>query len=774
MRHVALWIACSLLASFAAADGMLNLELLEADWREADEVYTQALPREERMSFSVAHIQEVVDRGRALAARLIANGADPRVIEPHLKELRDIEAGLGGLDPDPSDRKLERQIAYLNARNLARHIAFANPLFNFDRLLFIKRHDAVGVFHMVDQYYGFNAVPGGGLFVLENPFGANPTVTNLLEDSVVEAGRLSGKALASGAFLSPELSFDGRTILFAYTEAQGADLEWTPTSSYHIFRVNADGTGLTQLTDGSWNDFDPCLLPGGRVVFVSERRGGYLRCGRHCPTYALFSMKPDGSDIRNFSYHETHEWHPSVDNDGMVVYTRWDYVDRDTNVAHHIWISYPDGSDPRSFHGNYPIRREGRPWMEMSIRAIPGSHKYVAATGAHHGHAFGSLVLIDPRIQDDGAMAQLTRLTPDAPFPEAEAEEKPAMVYGTPWPLSEEDYLCVYGADAKNRGIYWIDAFGNRELLYRDPAISCLSPIPFRPRPTPPALPDTTTPEAKDAPATIAVMNVYESDFEWPEDTRITGLRIIQVLPKTTPSPNVPRIGVADQTNARAILGTVPVEADGSAYFEAPTGKLLYFQALDDTGMAVQSMRSGTYVQPGGQLTCRGCHEPKHQTAPTPATPPAAFRRPPSPITPEVDGTNPFNYVRLVQPVLDRHCVECHDTKDASSLVGKPGAENGWTQSYASLAKDYGFYFNVRNGSINDGVHGGVRTTAGEFGAKAAPLLSYLDEDHYGVDLPEEDFHRLALWLDANSEFYGAYEKIEAQARGEIVQPSLE
>lgn len=195
-------------------------------------------------------------------------------------------------------------------------------------------------------------------------------------------------------------------------------------------------------------------------------------------------MRQDGSDILCLSYHETHEWHPSVTNDGMLVYTRWDYVDRDTNTAHHIWTSYPDGRDPRSFHGNYPDRRERRPWMEMSIRAIPDSHKFVAVTGAHHGHAFGSLVLIDPRVPDDGAMSQLTRLTSEVPFPEAEGRPiEPHMVYGTPWPLSEDDHLCVYDPRSKNHGIYWIDRFGNKELIYRDPKIACLDPIRFAPGP---------------------------------------------------------------------------------------------------------------------------------------------------------------------------------------------------------------------------------------------------------------------------------------------------
>ncbi len=173
-----------------------------------------------------------------------------------------------------------------------------------------------------------------------------------------------------------------------------------------------------QLTDGKADDFDPCFLPNGRVAFISLRRGGYLRCGRHCPVYAMFSMCADGTDIIPLSYHETHEWHPSVANNGMIVYTRWDYVDRDTNIAHHIWLSYPDGRDPRSFHGNYPVVRNNRPWMEMSIRAIPDSHRYVAVTGSHHGNAFGSLVVIDQRPEDDNAMSQVKRLTPESPFAE--------------------------------------------------------------------------------------------------------------------------------------------------------------------------------------------------------------------------------------------------------------------------------------------------------------------------------------------------------------------
>jgi len=268
-------------------------------------------------------------------------------------------------------------------------------------------------------------------------------------------------------------------------------------------------------------------------------------------------------------------------------------------------------------------------------------------------------------------------------------------------------------------------------------------------------------------------MNVYDSDFQWPEGTDVRWLRVIQVLPKSTAPPNKPRIGVADQTNARAVLGTVPVEKDGSIYFEAPVGVPIYFQALDEEKMAVQSMRSATYLHPGEHLTCQGCHERKHRPPEPAELPTLALGRPPSKISPECAGSNPFSYVRLVQPVLDHNCVGCHQKESALDLAGPVEGKYGWTRSYANLAGDYGFYFHVQNGSINSGIHGGTRTTAGQFGARASKLLEYLDERHHGVKLSTEDLHRITLWLDCNSEFYGSYENTEAQARGELILPTL-
>ena len=717
---------------------------------------------------------------------------------------------------------------FKEACQVRRKIAFANPLLSFDKILFLKRHRSV-YNHMCDQYYGITARPGGGMYVLSNPFGAKPEVSDVLANSVVSRGRLKGQKLPGGAgaplalsydgvgnlhgpdgeggsFLSPSLSYDGKQILFAYVECKGdqghvhhTDPDrghWDPRRCFHIFKVNVDGSELVQLTDGTWNDFDPCWLPNGRVAFITERRGGYLRCGRVCPTYTLYDMAADGSDITGLSPHETNEWQPSVTHDGRILYTRWDYVDRYGCTAHHPWITTLDGRDSRAVHGNF-APRNSRPDMELGCRVIPGSPKFVATAAPHHGQSFGSLVVIDPRVADDDGMGPIKRLTPDVGFPESQGGRQ---AYGTAWPLNENYYLCIYdavmAAGAPGRptdyGIYLVDAFGNKELIYRDPQIACESPIPLRPQPMPPAAPALALP-ARNAPgtglpaasaklgeATLTVINTYDSLMPWPAGTKIKSLRVVQVLPMSVPSGGA-KVGQPHETGVRValagdsvvpvrhVLGTVPVEEDGSAHFRVPANRELFFQALDERGLAVQSMRSATYLQEKEHLVCQGCHEPKHRAPQSVGkkSEPMALRRAPSMIRPDVDGANPFSYPRLVQPVLDRHCVKCHSEnlkKKAPNLAREP-IQRKWYASYNSLLP-YAF--------SNYGSN--LRTTPGKFGARAAKLTEILEKGHYDVKLSAEEFHRITLWLDCSSMFYGVYEKEggEAQLQGLVARPTLE
>jgi hypothetical protein len=761
-------------------------------------------------------------------AALLANLSNP----PVKQELQALATDLGALAAEAEKTALNqtdaRRELFRRALVVRRRIAWANPLLDFDELVFTKRHRAL-LEHMCDQYYGMAARPGGGVFVLKNPFGDKPGIRDLLEASRVKTGRLKGQKLdggptrawniqfdgmgnlsgeptQGGSFLSPDLSYDGKSLLFAYVECQGDRLHrhhtdatrghWAEGRCYHVFKVGMDGSNLEQLTDGTWNDFDPCWLPSGRIAFISERRGGYLRCGRVCPTYTVYDMDADGGDIRCLSFHETNEWNPSVTPDGMIMYTRWDYVDRHGVVAHAPWIMTPDGRNPRVVFGNYSFR-SARPDMELGIRAIPGSHRYVATAAPHHGQSYGSLVVFDPQIPDEQPMASLKRLTPDVDFPETQGGTE---TYGEAWPLSEDYHLCAYdpamevpGMGARgNYGIYLVDSFGNRELIYRDPEIGCHEPLPVRSRPSPPVAPEMSVraPEGQVAEATVGVVDVYQSMQPWPEGTKIKSLRVFQILPLSVPSASVSHnTGIqipqgSDSVNlARAILGEVPVESDGSAYFTVPARKELFFQVVDEQGLAVTSMRSAAQFQAGENSICQGCHEPGKGAPAKLTTVPLAMRRAPSRLLPGPDGTNPFSYPRLVQPILDRHCVACH----AAQPEKAPRLDREWVKypgggmnvpttyyaSYVSLAPNFGFY-NYGGKDWQDPKW--YRTTPGEFGARASKLHKLLEKGHYDVALSPEDRHRIDLWLDSCSPFFGVYEEEGGmiQLRGEIAKPTLE
>ena len=669
----------------------------------------------------------------------------------------------------------------------------------FNQILFVKHQPYTSTTgfseqHMIDQYFGFNGVvnSANGLYILNNCFSGSPTVTNILANSYCTNGRYQGQKLGTGAYLSPDLSYDGTQVVFAYTDAQKPWMTWNVNTTYHIFKVNINGTNLTQLTDGNWNDFDPAWLPDGRIVFMSERRGGYGRCHqRYVPTYTLHTMNADGSGIRTISYHETNEWGPSIDNDGMVIYTRWDYVDRGATHIHSAWTTTPDGFDARGMVLNYPNYSGGSPWrsnlplMQMSLRAIPNSNKLVGTAAPHHGQNYGAIIVIDRDIEDDDRLSTITNITPDnSGYPEVGGG---SLGYGTPYPLSEQNFLCVHepsfstAIGSKRFAIYALDKNGNKTQLYRDANISCLDAIPVRSRPVPNAIPGTTPPGGNPPDANVIVANVYDNLLPFPGGTTITQLRIWQVYPKTTAYATNPRVSYEATESSwagrstRGVLGTVPVDADGSASFYVKPGRQVYFQALTSDGRAMQTMRSGIYVVPGQtRLYCQGCHDPRY-TAPAVGTGsmPTAFRRTPSTITPDpadLAGVRPLCYPRLIQPILDSKCISCHNGSQTPDLRKGTIDGNGWFASYNNL-KSYVFLWDVYySGSTWDYTY--PRSEPGKFGSRMSSLYTKLATGHGG--LTSEELRRFIVWMDSGvCPFFGEYNNVSAQQNGQQVEPIL-
>ena len=707
-------------------------------------------------------------------------------------------------DPPAPDTDIYKTF-YLAVCALRRQIALSNPLLDFDSILCVVRGTFEGSVrsnpetsdpqggHFVTQYFGFNALPGGGLYIIRN-YKARPEIINVLEHSVVQNGRLKGQKLDYGAFATPDLSYDGKTIVFAWTENDEHKWIYSRKKCFHLFKVNVDGSNLVQLTDGAFNDFDPCWLPDGRIAFVSERRGGYIRCFAaylKVRTYTLFSMRDDGSDIRPLSYFETSEWNPSVNNEGQLVYTRWDYVDRENCLGTRFWISYPDGSNPRAPHGNYPHpyhtfpdrtpwridenghewdSRFGAPLVEIGIRAVPNSPLYMFTAAPHHGSVYGALCMLDLRVEDDGHMSQVKRVTPYEPFPETEMPGRRHYRFGMPWPLSEDIYLAN-----EWENLVLLDRYGNKELLCdlrsmpcpQDERLRIIDPIPLRARPRPAVSPAPVPVDKKPAPATIAVMDVYNSDLPFPEGVNIKWLRVVQNIPKSNHAMGEPMIGYERENTPRIPLGIVPVEEDGSAYFEAPVAKQLIFQALDENFMAVQSMRSSAHVHPGEQLSCLGCHENPHE-APQRTGAPLAMQRPPSKLQPECGPVEPVSYYRQIKPIFEQRCLPCHLEQDSPLK----------DMSYENLREEYTFWFSgaMFTGMVSEysGVHGGSRTIPGRFGARASKIGQALLTERHREAVPWKERHQIIQWLDCNSLRLGAYTREDAQLQGELVWPALD
>jgi len=688
-------------------------------------------------------------------------------------------------DADPDGRRS----LYLRVRSLRRRIALANPLLEFGKLLFAKRVPT-SYSHLVMQYFGWRARPGGGLFVLDRP-GRSLACRDILD------GRLAG-----GNVLEPRLSYDGRRIVFSYVDVKGTSYDPDRLRNegddgfYHIYEVGIDGTGFRQVTSGPYDDLMPAYLPDGGIVFSSTRRGGYARCfggqfGLRWHVYTLHRVDGDGSNLRCLSFHDTNEWFPSVSNEGHVLYSRWDYIDRDAVTHQNLWSTRPDGTGAMAVWGN----ATATPHCSFQIQPIPGSRKIVFTASAHHSITAGSIAVVDPAVAVDGEIA-ITRITPEILFPESESRDI-REYYEAPWPLSERYFLVAYsptalvwepGANPANAlGIYLLDAMGNRELIYRDPAIGSTNPCPIATRPTPPAVPSELPRDAPPA-GEVVLLDVYRGLGDVPRG-RIRSLRIVQIFPKTTNLANAPPIGIAGEENGRAILGTVPVEPDGSARFIAPAGRPILFQALDEDGFAYQTMRTTTYLHPGEVLSCAGCHEDR-RSAPARAGAGAqamALRRPPSAIDPGPLGGRPFSFVEAVQPILDGRCVRCHGGEKTEGKIDLTAVPAGaFTRSYVSLCGDRDFNgggTNPKNAAEalvpRFGMRNQIQRTppGGMYGALGSRLIRMLREGHHDVRLGDEEMRRIAAWIDLNAIFYGVNDPAEQarQLRGEaIAMPEIQ
>jgi len=742
-------------------------------------------------------LEQTLKRGLKLAECLAHSGLDVRT---YVAELEAVNRAAGELSAGERQPGNEPFVAgptafsapdvdrwwqlYRRARWAIRRMALANPLLDFDRILFVKRVPPAFP-HMSDQYYGWWARPGGGLYLLEGFRSDIPVVRCLTE----------GWPL--GSFLDPDISYDGRKVVFSFARhypglfdvRDKVNKENLPEDAfYHIFEMNLDGSGLRQLTRGKYDDFSPRYLPCGDIVFLSTRKGkglqvrphecptnrfsslpdSYVRCGgdnwRPVPVFTLHRLEPGTQRIYPISAFENFEWTPAIGHDSRILYARWDYIDRFNGPFISLWATDPDGTNAQLVYGNFT----SRPQCVFEARPVPGSTKLLFTASAHHSNLGGSLVLLD-RSRGTEFERPLERVTPEVCFPETEGW--PEHYYVNPYPLSEDFYLVAWSdrplpqhffvIDERNpvnpTGIYLLDRFGNLELLHRDGAIGSFYPLPVRPRPVPPVISETVVPNDFQK-GSFFLLDVYRGLEPIPRGT-IKRLRIVAVPPKVQPHMNTPVLGVSREDPGKYVLGTVPVYEDGSAWFEVPSGIPVFFQALDEQGMAVQTMRSLAYVQPGETQSCIGCHEPRDHSPPA-SREPVAWRF--GPVKPALgpEGSWPLRFDRLVQPVLDRYCVDCHrsDAADPKARAFDLSAPRSY-EALIHYADDDLFKLAFEKD----------RSIPGDCPARKSKLLSFLTQPqgHAGITLDAESLERLITWMDTYAQRLGHFSD---EQEGELEQ----
>jgi hypothetical protein len=688
-----------------------------------------------------------------MADRLAAKGLDVGEERSQLVALRRRQAALAV--HAARDAAAEESL-YLDARAAKRRLMFRDPdLAGLERILFVKRHPYLSS-HNYSDILDSQFRPGGGICVLEVP-----RAGGRLEPK--EAKLVTLFDASQGIARDPMADFDARQVYFAYrpnkSPTPGQDCYW------HLMSVGVDGGQARQLTHGPFHDDYPCPLADGGLAFISTRCRARFLCWRP-QAFVLFRMDGDGRNLRPLSFANLSEWSPAMLRDGRILWTRSEYLDKGANFGHTLWAIHPDGTHPELIFGNDTIN------CYMNGREVPGGREVCCTIISHGGDHNGPLGLVDLSKGPFDSSA-LTNITPDIP-PRYDMNWPAQECFRDPAPISR-DYLLAAHAPADRWGLFVVDRYGNRELIYLDPELGSMCPTPLRPAPRPLLLSPQDPQVAEDQMGQFIVADVYQGLQPAVPRGKVKYIRVCQEVRSTLEQlPNgefrkdhgpVFQDFYASPVHlvsgpygwpsfvAKASLGTAPVEEDGSASFFAPAGKVLYFEALDENLNEIQRMRSVVQLQPGEQRSCVGCHEDR-RSAPRPKLSLAA-RRAPSRLDEPSWGAEAFSYEAVVQPVWNARCVSCHGAQDKHkmNLSGALGPDRV-PASYRTLIT--GGWVHYFNWSWEQRHHKAPPMT---FGTLKSRLWQVLDAGHYDVKLTRDEMHRVKCWTDLNCPLWPDYQE---------------
>ena len=601
------------------------------------------------------------------------------------------------------------------------------PMAGVEEVIFAARVSGRDHWYVNFGYYSCDYGPGP-----ERGFGLYPDGESLR--GYADGGRLCRLNLRTGKLQlliddpkggvrDPQVHYSGKKILFSYRKGESA--------TFHLYEINIDGTGLTQLTDGPDDDIEPTYLPDGAIMFCSSRCRRFVNCW-YSRVATLHRCDADGGNVRLVSSNNDHDNTPWVLHDGRVLYMRWEYVDRSQVHFHHLWTVNPDGTGQMVWYGN-----EFGGVSMLDAKSIPGTNKIVASFSPGHGRPehMGYVTIVDPSAGPD--ITPVTRRV-----------SKGNRLYRDPYAISEDCFLA-----ADKQGIHVMDGEGNTELVYAltdgVKNMECHEPRPLVARPREPVLGsnvDLSKPTGE-----LVMADVYNGrNMQGVKQGDIKKLLVLEQLPEPVHfSGGMEPLTIGGSFTMARVLGTVPVESDGSAYAELPALRSLFFVALDENDLSVKRMQSFVTIQPGELTSCVGCHEQRSQTAPLkPGL--LALKRPAHKITPISDVPDVLDFPRDIQPILNKHCVECHNPDDRQGKVDLSGDH---TPKYSNS------YWTInRHRLVADGRNQPYSNRAPRsIGSSASRLMKLIDGSHYDATLSLLERKTIRLWIETSATYPGTY-----------------
>jgi formylglycine-generating enzyme required for sulfatase activity len=691
------------------------------------------------------------------------------------QELPDIYRNLAKGQP----QNIKFVYEYLDKiQSLQRKALLSNPLLDFKELLLIKRKPLGNPYWFTEKGRGIGQLIG----MPKQSSWQLQTMPNIYEwdNEIVTLSPLRPEGKLSTVYRSNnqtiltdmDIAFNGEKVLFSMPDDKRMwQLNEIDLNTQHVEQITGDFPDVHSL--------DGCYLPNGKIAYVSTAHFQGVPCNAGVNVGMMYLMDGDGKNIRQICFEQDHDFCPTVMNDGRILYLRWEYTD-----IPHIWGRYlftmnPDGTGQREFYGS------GSYWPNAIFyaRPVPGHPSKVAGivTGHHVGRV-GELVVFDPAQSPNAADGAIQKIPGYGKKVEPIIMDKltddvwPKFLH--PWPLSEKYFLVSCRPTRKDLwGIYLVDVFDNMVLVKELEGHVLLEPIPYRKTAAPPVIAETVNPKRKDA--LVYIENIYHGPGlqDVPVGT-VKNLRLFtyHFAYRSVAGKNN-RVGVDGPWEPKRILGTVPLEKDGSAMFRVPANTPISIQPLDAEGKALQLMRSWMTAMPGETISCVGCHE-KQNSTPFPRRT-IALAKEPEDIQPWYGPERGFGFVNEVQPVLDKYCVICHDGKDedkpdlrrdqgkwltykngdpdATIIEGVPREQ--LVTKYAGVFPPS--YIELRSRIRVGGLESDIRLlNPCEFHADNTELFQMLNKGHYGVSLDKEAVERLSAWIDLNAPCHGTWQEV--------------